>query len=75
MKFMTFCRLSLIMKEVTLMVKKVIGCLREYRTATIATLILTALETLLEIIVPFLQASIIDKGIYAGDRNALISTA
>lgn len=57
------------------MVKKIIGCLREYKTATIATIILTAAETLLEIVVPFLQASIIDNGIYGGDRNALISVA
>lgn len=57
------------------MVKKIIGCLREYRAATIATIVLTAVETLLEIVVPFLQADIIDKGIYAGDRGALISTA
>ena len=46
------------------MVKKIIGCLREYRAATIATIVLTAAETLLEIVVPFLQASIIDNGIY-----------
>lgn len=57
------------------MVKKVIGCLREYRAVTIATIVLTAIETLLEIVVPFLQASIIDRGIYGGDRGALISTA
>lgn len=57
------------------MVKKIIGCLREYRSATIATILLTALETLLEIVVPFLQAGIIDNGIYAGNRNTLISTA
>lgn len=56
------------------MVKKVIACLREYRAVTIATIVLTAIETLLEIVVPFLQASIIDKGIYGGDRGALIST-
>ncbi len=57
------------------MIKKIIGCLREYRAATIATIVLTALETLLEILVPFLQSDIIDKGIYAGDRQALVSTA
>lgn len=57
------------------MVKKIIGCLKEYRAVTIATIVLTALETLLEIIVPFLQSAIIDKGIYAGERHTLISTA
>ena len=57
------------------MVKKIPGCLREYRAAAIATIILTGLETLLEIIVPFLQADIIDRGIYGGDRSALVSTA
>lgn len=57
------------------MVKKIIGCLREYRAATIATIVLTALETLLEIAVPFLQARIIDDGIYGGDKSALVSVA
>lgn len=57
------------------MVKKIIGCLRQYKKATIATVVLTALETLLEIVVPFLQANIIDEGIYAGNRRALIITA
>ncbi len=57
------------------MVKKIIGCLREYKAATIATILLTAIETLLEIVVPFLQADIIDLGIYAGNRQLLIGTA
>lgn len=57
------------------MVKKIIGCLREYKVATIATILLTAIETLLEIVVPFLQADIIDLGIYAGNRQLLIGTA
>ena len=57
------------------MVKKIPGCLQEYRAAAIATIILTGLKTLLEIIVPFLQADIIDRGIYGGDRSALVSTA
>ncbi len=57
------------------MIKKIIGCLREYRAAAIATIVLTALETLLEILVPFLQSDIIDRGIYAGNRGALISTS
>ncbi len=57
------------------MVKKVIGCLRQYKKATIATIVLTAIETLLEIVVPFLQAAIIDEGIYAGNRQILVSRA
>lgn len=57
------------------MVKKIIGCLREYKKATIATIVLTAIETLLEIVVPFLQANIIDEGIYAGNRSVLVGTA
>ena len=57
------------------MVKKGIGCLRQYKKATIATIVLTAIETLLEIVVPFLQATIIDEGIYAGNRQILVSRA
>ena len=57
------------------MVKKVIGCLRQYKKATIATIVLTAIETLLEIVVPFLQAAMIDEGIYAGNRQILVSRA
>lgn len=56
------------------MVKKVISCLREYKKAAIATILLTAGETLLEIVVPFLQASIIDNGIYQANRKVLLST-
>lgn len=56
------------------MVKKVISCLREYKKVAIATILLTAGETLLEIVVPFLQASIIDNGIYQANRKVLLST-
>ena len=57
------------------MVKKVIGCLRQYKKVTIATIVLTAIETLLEIVVRFLQATMIDEGIYAGNRQILVSRA
>ena len=57
------------------MVKKILKCLKGYRGVTIATIVLTALETLLEIVVPFLQKDIIDKGIDGGDSAALVGTA
>lgn len=55
------------------MVKKILSSLREYKGMTIATIIFTGLEVLLEIVVPLLQAKIIDEGIYARDINALTS--
>ena len=43
--------------------------LKEYKRATILAPLFTALEVLLEVLIPFITASIIDQGIEAGNIN------
>ncbi len=54
------------------MIKKLLRSVREYKAASIRTAIFAGLEVLLEIIIPFFMADIIDKGIYGGDMNVLL---
>ena len=54
------------------MIKKLLRSIREYKASSIRTAIFAGLEVLLEIIIPFLMADIIDKGIYGGNMNILL---
>ena len=54
------------------MTKKLLKSIREYKAASVQTAIFAALEVLLEIIIPFFMADIIDKGIYGGNMNILL---
>lgn len=49
------------------MLKTLLNQIGEYKRSTILTPILTACEVFLEILIPFVTASIIDKGIQAGN--------
>lgn len=49
--------------------KKYVG---QYKKATILTPIFTALEVLMEVLIPFVTASLIDKGINSGDMSAVV---
>lgn len=51
------------------MLKTLIRQVKEYKAASILTPIFTALEVLMEVLIPFVIAAIIDKGIEAGDIN------
>ncbi len=42
---------------------------KQYKKVSILTPIFTALEVVMEVLIPFIMASIIDKGIEAGDMN------
>lgn len=53
------------------MLKTLSRFLGEYRRDAILTPIFTALEVLMEILLPFVTASIIDKGIQAGNMEAV----
>lgn len=61
------------------MIKTLAKCMGKYKKESIITPIFTAVEVFLEILIPFITASIIDKGIQAGetyrtkcvDRNRL----
>ena len=54
------------------MIKKLLHSIREYKAASIRTAVFAGLEVLLEIIIPFFMADIIDKGIYRGNMNILL---
>ncbi|WP_373219253.1 ABC transporter transmembrane domain-containing protein [Ruminococcus sp. 5_1_39BFAA] len=51
------------------MIKTLFRQIGEYKRDSILTPVFTALEVLMEILIPFVTASIIDKGIEAGDMQ------
>ena len=51
------------------MLKTLLGQVGEYKRVSLLTPLFTALEVLMEILIPFITASIIDKGIEAGDMG------
>ena len=51
------------------MIKTLAKCMGKYKKQSIITPIFTAVEVFLEILIPFITASIIDKGIQAGDMR------
>ena len=53
------------------MIKTLAKCIGKYKKESIITPIFTAVEVFLEILIPFITASIIDKGIQAGDMRKL----
>ena len=48
--------------------------IKEFKAASIATPLCMVLEVLMEMIIPFLMASIIDKGVNAGDIQYIFKT-
>ena len=51
------------------MLKTLIRQIGEYRTASILTPVWTAMEVLMDVLIPYVTASLIDKGINAGDME------
>ena len=51
------------------MLKTLTGQIREYRNASILTPIWTALEVVMDVLIPYVTASLIDKGINAGNME------
>ncbi len=49
------------------MLKTLLKEVRQYKTASILTPVWTSLEVVMEVLIPYVAASIIDKGITAGD--------
>ena len=49
------------------MIKTLLAQIKEYKTAAILAPIFTVFEVLMEVLIPFVTASIIDKGIEAGN--------
>ncbi|MBP5265580.1 MAG: ABC transporter ATP-binding protein, partial [Lachnospiraceae bacterium] len=54
------------------MVKKLLSRVQEYTKYAIATPLFMLLEVAMEMVIPLLMASIIDKGINAGDMNHIL---
>lgn len=53
------------------MVKTLIGQVKQYKLVSLLTPLFTALEVFMEVLIPFVMASIIDKGITAGNIKAV----
>ena len=49
------------------MLKTLVQQIKGYKTAAILTPVWTALEVLMDVMIPYVTASLIDKGINAGD--------
>ena len=49
------------------MIKTLLAQLKQYRSASILAPVFTVGEVLMEVLIPFVTASIIDKGIEAGN--------
>lgn len=54
------------------MIKKLAKSIREYKTSAILTPISVAVEVVLEVLVPFIMAKLIDEGIYQNSMNNTI---
>ena len=54
------------------MIKKLVSHLGEYKRAAILTPLFSALEAVMDILLPTLMAFIIDQGIEKGDMNAIV---
>ncbi len=54
------------------MIKKLMASIREYKKATILTPIFVFLEVILEVIIPFFMANLIDLGIDDGNINMIV---
>ena len=54
------------------MIKKLVSHLGEYKRAAILTPIFSALEAVMDVLLPTIMAFIIDQGIEKGDMNAII---
>lgn len=53
------------------MFKSLKDCVGQYKKAALLTPVFTALEVLMEVMIPFTTASLIDKGINAGNMSAV----
>lgn len=54
------------------MLKYLLRSVGEYKKAAIGTAVFAGLEVVMEIIIPFLMADIIDQGIYGGSMDAVL---
>ena len=55
-----------------MIIKTLAGCLGQYKRDTILAPVYTGLEVIMEILIPFITAMIIDDGIQAGNMQAIL---
>ncbi len=56
------------------MVKRILSEVKEYTIPSVLTPLCMILEVAMEMVVPYLMASIIDDGVYAGNMNHILKT-
>ena len=54
------------------MIRKLAGCVREYKRASILTPIFVTMEVVMEVVIPLLMAKLIDWGIDQGDMAMIV---
>ncbi len=54
------------------MVKRIMGCVREYKKASLLAPLFVSLEVVLEVIIPFLMARLIDRGLNTGNLSVTL---
>ena len=54
------------------MIKKLSGCVREYKREAVLSPIFVTLEVIMEVIIPLVMAGLIDYGIDAGSMNEIV---
>ena len=57
------------------MIKKLAGSIRQYKKEGILTPLFVALESVIEVLIPFFMAKLIDNGIEMGDMGYIIKMA
>ncbi|MCX7714987.1 MAG: ABC transporter ATP-binding protein/permease [Clostridia bacterium] len=55
------------------MIKQLAGCVRQYKKYALLSPFFVTLEVVMEVIIPFLMATLIDKGINEGNMNAILN--
>lgn len=60
------------MKEEDSMIKRILKSVREYKKVTILTPIFVSLETIMEVIIPYIMAYLIDMGIEQSDMKIVV---
>jgi multicomponent Na+:H+ antiporter subunit D len=54
------------------MIKRLAKCIREYKRDTILSPVIVSLEVVIDVIIPFLLAFLIDNGVEKGDINYIV---
>ncbi|MEA4920223.1 MAG: ABC transporter ATP-binding protein [Clostridiaceae bacterium] len=56
------------------MIKRLMGCIGRYKKESLLAPFFVTLEVVLEVVIPMLMATLIDKGVEAGNMSAIVRT-